>query len=444
MTRSTRQAAAALLAGASLALAAGCGGSSSNGATAGSTTAGGSTTSAAGTSAAGSSAAGGTSAATSGGPAAGKAYISVLIASSGAPETDAVQAAAKAWNDKTGSTATVTAAQNMDQQLGQAFAANKAPDVFYLDASKLADYASTGALYAYGDKAAGAADFYPSLKDAFTYKGTFYCAPKDFSTLALEINSAMWAQAGLTAADIPTSWDQLTKVATTLKAKVPGVTPLVISTGHDRIDAFLVQAGGNLLDKDGKPTADSAENVMGLNYAKSLLTAGLMQFNTQVGAGWGGEAFGKGKAAMTIEGNWIAGAMASDYKTVKYDVAPLPAGPKGKGTLAFTNCWGIPASSAHKDAAVDFVNAMTAKDQQLAFSKAFGVMPSIQSAAADYGSQFPAFKVFLDGAAYGVGPIKAAKVSAVLADYDNQLTKLATLQPKTVLSRLQRDLPSGS
>ncbi|MDX6201163.1 MAG: multiple sugar transport system substrate-binding protein, partial [Frankiales bacterium] len=355
-----------------------------------------------------------------------------------------VQAAAKAWGTKTGNTATVTAAQNMDQQLGQAFAANKPPDVFYLDASKLADYASTGALYAYGDKAAGASDFYPTLKDAFTYKGTFYCAPKDFSTLALEINSDMWTKAGLTAADIPTTWDQLTSVSGKLKSALPGVTPLVISTGHDRVDAFLVQAGGNLLDKNGKPTADSPQNITALAYTKSLLQKGLLQYNTQVGAGWGGEAFGKGKAAMTIEGNWIAGAMSSDYKTVKYQVAPLPAGPAGKGTLAFTNCWGIPASSAHKQQAVDFVNAMTAKDQQLAFAKAFGVMPSIQSAAADYAQQFPTFKVFLDGAAYGVGPVKAPKLTAVMADYDNQLTKLATLDPKTILSRLQKDLPSSS
>ncbi|MDX6228846.1 MAG: multiple sugar transport system substrate-binding protein [Frankiales bacterium] len=442
MTRSPRTVAATLLATATLALAAGCGGGSSGAAAPGTSSAADAQTSAAGGSSAavGSSAADGSTAAATG----PKASISVLIASSGTAETSAVQAAANAWNTKTGNTATVTAAQNMDQQLGQAFAANKAPDVFYLDASKLADYASTGALYAYGDKAAGASDFYPTLKDAFTYKGTFYCAPKDFSTLALEINSAMWTKAGLTAADVPTTWDQLTSVATKLKSALPGVTPLVISTGHDRVDAFLVQAGGNLLDKNGKPTANSAQNITGLTYAKSLLQKGLLQFNTQVGAGWGGEAFGKGKSAMTIEGNWIAGAMSADYKTVKYQVVPLPAGPAGKGTLAFTNCWGIPASSAHKQQAVDFVNAMTAKDQQLAFAKAFGVMPSIQSAAADYAQQFPAFKVFLDGAAYGVGPVKAPKLAAILADYDNQLTKLATLDPKNILSRLQKDLPSSS
>jgi multiple sugar transport system substrate-binding protein len=373
----------------------------------------------------------------------GKATLSVLIGSSGDAETAAVKQAAAAWSTKTGNTATVTPAQNMDQQLGQAMAANKAPDVFYLDAAKFADYASEGALYAYGDKAAGASDFYPSLKAAFTYKGTFYCAPKDFSTLALEINTAMWSKAGLTSADVPKTWDQLTSVLTRLKSKLPGVTPLVVSTGHDRVDAFIVQAGGALVDKSGAVTANNPANAKGLTYAQSLLKAGLMKFNSQVGAGWGGEALGKQKAAMTIEGNWIKGAMQSDFKTVKYTVAALPAGPAGPGTLAFTQCWGIPASSKFKDQALDFVNAMTAADQQLAFAKAFGVMPSRQSVAAQYQSQFPTDQVFLAGAAYGVGPVNAPKLAQVLTDYDNQLTKLATSDPTTILSRLQKNMQAA-
>jgi multiple sugar transport system substrate-binding protein len=373
----------------------------------------------------------------------GKATLNVLIASSGDAETAAVKSAAGAWSTKTGNTATVVAAQNMDQQLGQAFAANKAPDVFYLDAAKFADYASEGALYAYGDKAAGASDFYPSLKADFTYKGTFYCAPKDFSTLALEINTAMWKKAGLTSADIPTTWAQLTSVSQKLKAGLKGVTPLVISTGHDRMDAFLVQAGGGLVDKSGAVTANSPANAMGLTYAQSLLKSGLLKFNTQVGAGWGGEAFGKGKAAMTIEGNWIEGAMKSDYPSVKYQIVPLPAGPAGKGTLEFTQCWGIPQSSKFKTQALDFVNAMTAADQQMAFAKAFGVMPSRQSDATAYTTAFPTDKVFLDGASYGVGPVNAPKLTSVLTDYDNQLTKLGSTTPAAILSRLQKNMQSA-
>ncbi len=372
----------------------------------------------------------------------GKASLQVLIASSGDAETAAVKKAADAFAASSGNTVTVTAAQNMDQQLGQAFAANKPPDVFYLDASKFADYAAQGALYAYGDKAQGASDFYPNLKDAFTWKGTFYCAPKDFSTLALEINTTLWQKAGLTEADVPKSWDQLKSVATTLKGKLPGVTPLVVSPGRDRIDAFIVQAGGNLVSQDGKPTADDPKNVAGLTYAKSLLQAGLMKYSSQVGAGWGGEAFGKAKAAMTIEGNWIKGAMKNDFPDVKYQVAALPAGTQ-QGTLAFTQCWGIPAASQYKEQAIAFVDAMTKADQQMAFADAFGVMPSRQSLKDQYSQKFPSDKVFLDGAAYGVGPIKAPKTTQVLADYDNSLSKLATSDPAQILARLQKNLSAA-
>src|SRR5262249_56188828 len=106
--------------------------------------------------------------------------------------------------------------------------------------------------------------------------------------------------------------------------------------------------------------------------------------------GWGGEAFGKGKTAMAMEGNWIKGAMQSDYPNIHYTIQPLPAGPSGtQGTLSFTQCWGIAAKSKYKDAALKFVEAMTTKDQQLAFAKAFGVMPSRMSAKDAYLAQFP-------------------------------------------------------
>lgn len=374
----------------------------------------------------------------------GKASLTMLIGSSGAAETAAVQAATKAWAAKTGNTVTVTPAQNMDQQLGQAFAANKPPDVFYLDAAKFADYASQNALYAYGDKVSGASDFYPALKSAFTWNNTFYCAPKDYSTLALEINTAMWAKAGLKSSDVPTTWAQLTSVATRLKSALPGVTPLVISSGHDRVDAFLVEAGGGLVDPSGKPAADTPANVAGLDYAKSLLQAGLMKYASQVGAGWGGEALGKGKAAMTIEGNWIAGAMKTDYPNLKYQVVAMPAGPKGKGTLLFTQCWGIPQATKYRDQALNLVEYLTSVQQQLSFAKAFGVMPSRASARAQYEQQFPADRVFMQGADYGVGPVKLPKISQVLADFDNSLNNLATTSPQSILSRLQKNLQAAT
>ena len=81
-----------------------------------------------------------------------------------------------------------------------------------------------------------------------------------------------------------------------------------------------------------------------------------------------------GPAAMTVEGNWIIGAMQSTYPKISYQVVPMPAGPRGHhGTLVFTNCWGIAASSKYTAADVSFVKYLASPAQQLKFADAFGV-----------------------------------------------------------------------
>ncbi|MEV0722546.1 extracellular solute-binding protein [Micromonospora purpureochromogenes] len=368
----------------------------------------------------------------------GPANLQILIGSSGDAETKAVQDAAAKWASSSGNQATVTPAQDLTQQLGQALAGGTPPDVFYVDAARFADYASVGALEPYGDKISNRDDFYESLRTTFTYDGKLYCAPKDFSTLALQINTDLWTKAGLTDADVPTNWDQLTATARKIKAK--GQVPLALGDTRDRMGAFLVQNGGWLLSEDGKqPTADTAENLAALTYVKSLVTEGLARFPKQLDAGWSGEAFGKGKAVMTIEGNWIKGALKNDFPNVKYKVVELPAGPKGKGTLSFTQCWGIAAKSKHKEQAIKFVEAMTAGEQQMAFATAFGVMPSRQSVRDQYTSAFPADKPFIDGAEYAQGPVNAPKMDSVLGDLDTGLQGLSNGNPKTILGNFDKN-----
>ena len=203
----------------------------------------------------------------------------------------------------------------------------------------------------------------------------------------------------------------------------------------------MVEAGGNLMnDTSTKATADSAANVAALTYAKKLLDEGVMKFAADVGAGWGGEAFGKGLGAMTIEGNWITGAMQSDYPNIKYAVIPLPAGAAGKGTLEFTNCWGIAADSPNQAAALKLVEKLTTTKQQLAFSKAFGVMPSIKSAASQWKSENPALVPFLDAASYAKNVPTAKGSSDVVADLDSKLGALKTSDPKAILTATQQNL----
>lgn len=363
--------------------------------------------------------------------------ISVMIAASGPAETAAVQAAIDGWEVESGNTVELIAADDINLQLGQALAGGDPPDVFYVNADKFQEYAAGGSLANIGAQLDDPDDFYQSLRDVFTYEDELYCAPKDFSTLGLIINNASWEAAGLTEADYPTTWDGLAEVA----AKLTTDTQVGLASGatRDRVGAFLVEAGGFFVSSDQTEiTADSPENAAALEYVQSLLDAGSYQFTENMSVGWGGEAFGKELSAMTIEGNWIQGAMNNDFPDIDYTVVELPTGPAGQGTLTFTNCWGVAAASDVQDAAVSFVNYMTNVDTELALADAFGVMPSRESARDGYLEAHPESAAFMAGAAYARGQVTIPAFSDVLTEFDKGLlgmsdgsTDIATLLAET-------------
>ncbi len=364
--------------------------------------------------------------------------LTIMIGSSGDAETTAVKDAVAAWSEESGVDAEVVAATDLTQQLSQGFAGGNPPDLFYLATELLAGYADNGSVIAYGDMLENKDDFYPSLVQNFTYNDQFYCAPKDFSTLQLIINKNLWDQAGLTDADIPTDWDSLAAAAEKLTSG--DTTGLVFSGEYQRVGAFMAEAGGRLVSEDGtSAVADSQENIDALTYVKEHLADGTFAYAADVGAGWGGEAFGKQLGAMTIEGNWITGALG-DYPDVDPLVVELPAGPAGKGTLQFTNCWGMAADSPNQQAALDLVEYLTSAEQQLAFSKAFGPMPSVQSAADQWTADNPDLAAFLAGADYAQGVPTNDGVSDVFTDFNAQLATLKDGDPATILQSVQSNL----
>lgn len=383
---------------------------------------------------------GGGASATSSGNATGA--LTMLVAPSGAAESKAEASAAAAFTKQTGIKVNVIDATNLTQQLAQDYAANKAPDVFYLDPESFQNYAKKGALYAYGDQISNPDDFYPALKQAFTYNGTFTCVPKDWSTLALTINESDWSAAGLTDADIPTTWAQLQTVAK--KLTTSSRAGLVLAGDHTGTDGFMYQNGGTLLNADNTSAAfNSTQNIQALTYVKTLLTSGVAKFPAALSAGWNGEAFGENKAAMTIIGNWIVGTMSSDYPSVKYKVVPLPVGPSGtKATLSFTNCWGIPANDSKRDEAVKLAEFLSSPEQQMTFAKEFGVMPSRESDAASWTQEFPTQAAFIQGGSYAQPDLAIPGGTQTISNYDSLIAQLASSDPATVLNTAQTNFES--
>jgi multiple sugar transport system substrate-binding protein len=364
--------------------------------------------------------------------------LTILIASSGDPETNAVKSEVAAWSKKTKIKATVINASNEDQQLAQGFASGHPPDAFYMTNGDVATYAKAGDL-APLDKLTNINSFYKSLRKAYTINGHLYAAPKDFSTLALEINNADWKAAHLTSKDYPKTWAQLQSDAKKLtKGNVVG---LESGPQFERLGVFMIEAGGWLTSSNGKKaTVNSAANIKALNFVKTMLKGGYFKFSSDLGAGWGGEAFGKGEGAMTIEGNWISGAMTTDYPNIKYTVVPLPAGPHGKGTMQYDGGWSIAKASPNIKATMNLIEYLTSPAVEMKNAKAFGVMPSVSSVSKQWQKQFKSDAAFLASAKFSKGIPPIPNISTVVNDFDSQLQTLSSSDPKTILDRVQQDL----
>jgi len=94
--------------------------------------------------------------------------------------------------------------------------------------------------------------------------------------------------------------------------------------------------------------------------------------------------------------------------------------------------------TAHPDQAKAF-ETMTTKDQQLAFAKGFGVIPSIQSAPTTSPSSRTT-QPFVNRVKYACGVVRAPGITDVLTDVNAQLEGLNNTDPKTILDSVQENL----
>ena len=239
-------------------------------------------------------------------------------------------------------------AENM---IGQ-FSTGDPPDLFYVGATGEAAPWITDELllplddYIAGNSEIGVEHFYPGLLAPFQRDGSTYGLPKDASPLALFVNPDMLAEAGV---EVPTNWDELAAAAEALTSG--DVAGLCLGAEIQRWGAFIYQNGGSFYNDDmSEITLDSPETVEALDYLLGLHEAGSLQTPAEIGAGWCGEAFGTGQAAMTMEGNWLVPSMTNEFPDTPFEMAELPQGVQ-PGNLAFTVAYSIGVDSPNKDQA---------------------------------------------------------------------------------------------
>lgn len=296
---------------------------------------------------------------------------------------------------------TLSQVPDYDTKLQVSMAGGSPPDVFYVDAFKFHDLQGAGALEPLGDQIENPDDFYPNLRAAFTAADTFYCAPKDFSTLALIYNKTLFADAGVAEPTADWTWDDLSAAAEALTKEDGSVYGLTLSADLARWLAFLYQAGGTMTNADNTAmTLDTPEAKQAIDFYVNLVKDGFAKQPADLDSGWPGEAFGRARAAMTVEGNWIVPYLNDQFPDVEYGVVEMPAGPGGKATLSYTVCYAVAASGQNKEAAYRLANYLTGAEGMKAWTDLGLAMPTRASLRDGWLANFAELEPFLAGAEY--------------------------------------------
>lgn len=326
------------------------------------------------------------------------------------------------YNEQSENTASFNPLPEYDTTLQSQLAAGDPPDVFYVNDNRLPDLAEAGTLMPAEGRIDEPDDFYEPLVEAFTYEDTWYCPAKDFSTLALEYNTAMLEEAGV---EPPTNWEELAAAAEQLTTD--GRVGLVLAPEWFRWGVFAEQAGGGITNEDDtEVTADSEPVKTAMQYLQELHAQGFAATHTDLDAGWPGEAFGQEKAAMTIEGNWLVPAMTNDFPDVEYGVVEVPEGPAGPATFSFSVCYAVAQNAPNPDASWDLVNYLVSRDAMLAFTQEFPVIPSRESIRDQWLEAHPDLQPFLDSVEFAQSPTYVPGFQAVLDQLNSGIQGLAT------------------
>ncbi len=240
------------------------------------------------------------------------------------------------------------------------FAAHNPPDVFYVDSSLASTWATQGVLQPLNSYIKSShyntSKFFPSLLNTFKVGSTVYGFPKDWSPLAMEINTGMLGEVH---AKAPKTWAELRSVAQKMVAQnvVSGGKPICLSADWARMLAFVYQDGGSISNLQS-PAVSNA-----VNFYVGLIKDGLAQTPDNLDSDWCGTALGKQKAAIIFEGNWLLPFMSSTYPKTQYGVFPMIKNKTG-GNLAFTVSYSMAKDSKNKPAAWTLLSWLTGQQGQ--------------------------------------------------------------------------------
>ncbi|RIK53059.1 MAG: hypothetical protein DCC57_08920, partial [Chloroflexi bacterium] len=233
------------------------------------------------------------------------------------------------------------------------------------------------------------------------------------------------------------TWDDLRRAATATTDANFGIYGLALAPDASRLLAWLAAD-----DRDGDPWrgADALSSIE--NYV-NLFTEGAAVDPLLLDSTWAGEAFGRGRAAMTLEANWLIPYLAEQFPDLAYNVVELPSGTSRRSTVAFGSCWAISRRAAAPQAALRLAAFLTTPDANRAWATAAGALPPAPDQARAWLTTHPAYAPFVAGLDYALPWAGPPGFSATL-DSLNSLLAAATAGAATAADVAARLDPAAT
>ncbi len=268
------------------------------------------------------------------------------------------------------------------------------------------------------------ADWDPAqYRSFFTPSGLQYGLPKYHGALALYYNKDQFDELGVDYPDDSWTHDDYRLAMRRLTGdhdddgKID-VWGSLIDISWDRVQVHVNAFGGHLVDPQDptKSMMCAPESMAALHWLRDCLWSDrVMASLPMVHEPGTREAFVAGKVAMVEDGSWALKDILSGAR-FRLGVAPLPAGPVRRVTLATTDGFGIYAGTRHPQESWELLKFLISKDYGRAMARANFLQPARESLVEDWvgyiRSEFPQAAGDVDIAAFAEGHRKGYSVVA--------------------------------
>lgn len=257
----------------------------------------------------------------------------------------------------------------------------------------------------------------------FTSEGMQFALPKYHGALALFYNKDILDRFGLPYPSAEWNHDDYLEAMLRLKAAaaaegVSGLWGSMFEVAWERIQVHVNGWGGHFVDP-ADPTRSwmgKAESLAAMEWLRARMWDDrVMASRLDVANAEPRDAFIRGSLAMVEEGSWALRDIL-EQADFRIGVAPLPAGPARRVTLATTDGFAIYSGTQQPEAAWELIKFLVGHDYGRAMAQAQLLQPARASLVEDWANlvreQYPAQAAEIDLNVFAQGQLEGYSVTA--------------------------------